>query len=242
MIAAPVARTTTGRAGHHPAGTRHRASARDALIAISIAARAELEATRLVAAGAVGSTDSAGAAARLPAAAATATAATVPSGTAAPAIVAPGLTARHEVDEVVEVALLLRAGRRIFAAHHAHQPNVVGAVADHLERLHQTRQAIFFDPELLLDLGGRERGAWIRGRLRGRTRLGVRRLRGRFAVARFAAARFARLTLLAAGVSSADALASTGASSAGALASTGASSAGCARLGRLCFARSFYAL
>jgi hypothetical protein len=130
----------------------------------------------------MGSTNSAGAAAGFPAAA---TSAAVPSGTAAPAVVPPGLAARHEVDEVVEVALLLRAGRRIFAAHHADQPNVVGAVADHLERLHQTRQAILFDPELLLDLGGRERGARIRCSLRGRARLRIRRLRARFAVARF---------------------------------------------------------
>jgi len=130
----------------------------------------------------MGSAYSAGAAARL-AAAATATA-TVPSGTAPPAVVAPGLCARHEVDEVIEVALLLRAGRRIFAAHHAHEPNIVSAVADHLERLHQARQAIFFDPELLLDLGGRQRRSWIRGRVRRRARLRVGRLPDGFTVAR----------------------------------------------------------
>ena len=169
VIATAVARTTAGRAGHHPAGTCHRASARNALIAISIATRAELEATRLVAAGTVGSAYSAGAAARLPAAATTA--AIVPSGTAASAIVAPGLTARHEVDEVVKVALLLGAGRRIFSAHHAHEPNVVGAVADHLERLHQARQTILFDPELLLDLGRGQRGSWIGSGVGRRTRV-----------------------------------------------------------------------
>jgi hypothetical protein len=69
--------------------------------------------------------------------------------------------ARQKIDQIVEVALLLGAGRRILAAHHAHETHVVGAIADHVERLHQPRQAIAFDVELLFQLGRCGNGALI---------------------------------------------------------------------------------
>jgi len=60
-----------------------------------------------------------------------------------------------QIDNVVEVALLLRVRRRILAAHHANQPDVVGTTAHHLERLHQAREPIAIDAHLFFDLGRR---------------------------------------------------------------------------------------
>src|SRR6185437_12804953 len=193
VIAAAVT-AATGRARDHPARTGGRGSAA-ALIAISIAARAKLEATRLVAAGTMRSAWGAGA--RLPTTTATSTtaAATV---AAAPAIapaaaIVPRLGAGLQVHEVIEVALLLGSGWRILAAHHAHETHVVGAIADHLQRLHHARQTISRETELRFDFSSRQGGSRIRcGRLVLRRRFACRRFaRRRFACRRFARRRFA---------------------------------------------------
>jgi hypothetical protein len=86
---------------------------------------------------------------------------------AMPAIasILPLLGSGQQVHQIVEVALLLGAGRRIFAAHHAHQTHVVGAIAQNLQRLHQARQAIAFDVQLLFQLGGRPQRAFVDDRL-----------------------------------------------------------------------------
>jgi hypothetical protein len=95
----------------------------------------------------------------------------------APAPIArPPLVAGHQVDDVVEIALLLGVGRRILTREDAHEAHVVGAVAHDLEGLHEPSEAIAFDAHLLLDLGGRLRGAWILGRGRLGGRLGAGRL------------------------------------------------------------------
>ena len=71
---------------------------------------------------------------------------------------------RLQINDVEEVALLLCAGRRVFTRHHAHESDVVGAIAYDLQRLHQALQAIAFDRELLLDLGRGTRAAFVRRR------------------------------------------------------------------------------
>ena len=82
----------------------------------------------------------------------------------------------------MKVALLLRVRRRILARQDADETNVVGAIADDLERLHEPGETIALDAHLLLDLGGGHRGAGILGRGRrlggsdpfgGRSRLGL---------------------------------------------------------------------
>jgi hypothetical protein len=94
-----------------------------------------------------------------------------PTASAVSAVARATLRARNEIDDVVEVALLLGVGRRVLAGEHADEAHVVRAVADHFERLHEPREPIALDPELLLDLG---RGlccarifGWRRGRLHG---------------------------------------------------------------------------
>jgi hypothetical protein len=84
--------------------------------------------------------------------------------------------ARQKIDQIVEVALLLGAGRGILAAHHAHQTHVVGAIANDVERLHEARQALALDVELLLQLGGGAQRAFVDRGLGGRRDLGRRRL------------------------------------------------------------------
>jgi hypothetical protein len=86
------------------------------------------------------------------------------------------LRTRQKIHQIVEVALLLGAGRRILAAQHADKAHVVGAIADHVERLHQPRQAIALDVELLFQLGRRRNGALIDCDIDHR-RVGLRHLR-----------------------------------------------------------------
>jgi hypothetical protein len=89
-----------------------------------------------------------------------------------------------QVDDVVEVTLFLGAGWRILAAHHAHEPHVVGAPAHHLQRLHQPGETIALDAHLFFDLGRRAHRALVDGGRPARVRcrafaLGRRRLHGR---------------------------------------------------------------
>jgi hypothetical protein len=56
--------------------------------------------------------------------------------------IAPRLRPRHGVHHVVEIALLLGVGRRVLARQDAHQPYPGRALANHRERLHETRKAI----------------------------------------------------------------------------------------------------
>jgi len=108
------------------------------------------------------------------AAATTATAATTPvvpsASAAAITAIAPAarLRPRQQVHQVVEVALLLRARRRIFAGHHAHETHVVRPPAHHLQRLHQPGQAVTLDAHLLFDLCRGANRALVSGRGRGR--------------------------------------------------------------------------
>jgi hypothetical protein len=102
---------------------------------------------------------------------------------------------REQVDDVIEVTLLLRAGRRILAAHHANESHVVGAPAHHLERLHQPGEAIALDTHLLFDLRRRAHRALVDGgrpaRFSGRAfTFGRRRLRARLRGGAFALGRF----------------------------------------------------
>jgi hypothetical protein len=116
----------------------------------------------------------------------TTAAASIPAATAvtsaAIAVSAARLGPRLQIDDVIEVALLLRVGWRILAAHHANQAYVVGAPAHHLERLHQAREPIAIDAHLFFDLGRRAHRAlvdgWWRARFRRRA-LGRRGLSGR---------------------------------------------------------------
>ena len=71
----------------------------------------------------------------------------------------------------MKFALFLGVGGRILAREHAHETNVVGAIAQDLQRLHQASESIARDAHLLFDLGGGLRGPRIldrRGRLGGR--------------------------------------------------------------------------
>jgi hypothetical protein len=61
----------------------------------------------------------------------------------------------------VKLALLLGVRGRILAREHAHEPHVVRAIAQNLERLHETREPIARDAELRFDLCGRDSGAGI---------------------------------------------------------------------------------
>jgi hypothetical protein len=49
---------------------------------------------------------------------------------------------RHEVDGIEELTTLLCTLRGIFALQHAHQSNLTGPAADHVEGFHQARQTI----------------------------------------------------------------------------------------------------
>jgi hypothetical protein len=92
----------------------------------------------------------------------------------------------EQIDDVEEIALLLRVRRRILAAQHAHQAHVVRAVAHDLERLHQTGEPIAGDRQLLFDLGGGLHGAVIDRRRGGRVggSLALDRVAGRGLVRR----------------------------------------------------------
>ena len=83
----------------------------------------------------------------------------------------------------MKLTLLLGVRGRILARQHAHEADVVGAVSDDLERLHEAREPIALDRHLLFDLGGGLRGAGIldgSGRLRGSGLGGARVARGIF--------------------------------------------------------------
>jgi hypothetical protein len=101
------------------------------------------------------------------------------------------------VDHVVKIALLLRLRRRIFTAQNPHQADVVGTVAQNVQRFQQARQPIALNVQLRFDR---------RARRIGQSRLGRRRFSGRssrrfvasggfagggFAGCRFAGCRFA---------------------------------------------------
>jgi hypothetical protein len=165
---ATAARTigTAGRARDHPSGSAGRilrtASSAVVVSPAPAARRTHLESsTGAITPGrTLASARTAGAAATATETTATApTTATTVSVASAAATVATVPTAarlgpRQEIGEIVEIALLLRVRRRILAGHHAHEPHVVGTPAHHLEGLHQAREAIAFDAQLLFDLGG----------------------------------------------------------------------------------------
>jgi hypothetical protein len=88
---------------------------------------------------------------------ASSTAVTILASTAVAAVVT-GLGAGHQVDEVIEIALLLGRGGRVLAAHDTNQTDVVGAVANDVQRLHQAGQAVALDAQLGLQLGRSQRG------------------------------------------------------------------------------------
>jgi hypothetical protein len=94
---------------------------------------------------------------------------------------------RHQIDDVVKVSLPLGVGGRIFAGQDPHEANVVGAVAQDLERLHKTSEPVALDAHLLLDLGSSEG----RARILDRRRLGGRSFRRR----RLGGRRFGRRTI-----------------------------------------------
>jgi hypothetical protein len=81
---------------------------------------------------------------------ATATAATIPIAATATTMavvatrvrIAPRFRPWHQVQHIVEVALLLGVGRRLVAGKDAHQAQPGRALASHRECLHETRQAI----------------------------------------------------------------------------------------------------
>jgi hypothetical protein len=107
---------------------------------------------------------------------ATATATLVASASAVAVTAAARLRPRKQVHQVIEVALLLRARRRILAGQHAHEAHVVGAPTHHLQRLHQPGETVALDAHLLFDLRRRARRALVGGRRR-------RRLGGAFGLA-----------------------------------------------------------
>jgi hypothetical protein len=76
----------------------------------------------------------------------------------------------------VEISLLLGVGGRILTRQNAHEADVVGAIAQDLESLHEPREPVTLDAELLLDLGRRLGRAWI---FDGRRRLDRRRFQRR---------------------------------------------------------------
>jgi hypothetical protein len=162
------------RTGHHPAGTTNRIVGSTAALAALGGTKGKATTARTAAAATTAATATTTAA--TPAAAGAATAVTTAARTAAIAIAVLGLGAGHQIDDVVEVALFLGAGGRILAAHHAHEAHVVGAIANHLERLHQPGEAVPLDVELDLDLGRRFGGRASRSVV-DRRRFGAR---GRF--------------------------------------------------------------
>jgi hypothetical protein len=110
--------------------------------------------------------------------------------------IAPRFGPRHQVQHVVEIALLLGVGRRLVARKDAHQSHPGCALARHCECLHETRQAITLNLHRCghsLSLGsGAKVGRWrfggrlgrgVAGRLATCLRSGrriIRRRRGRF--------------------------------------------------------------
>jgi hypothetical protein len=78
--------------------------------------------------------------------------------------IAAAFLPRHQIDDVVKVSLLLGIGGRVFAGEHAHEADIVRAVAQDLERLHQPSEPVALDAHLLFDLGGRLCRAGILGR------------------------------------------------------------------------------
>jgi hypothetical protein len=87
---------------------------------------------------------------------------TVSSPTAATLFARLATGLRLEVDQIVELADLLRASRLVGAGEHAHQAHALGLAADGLERFDQPRQAIAAHVEL---------GAETLGQLLGRDAL-----------------------------------------------------------------------
>jgi hypothetical protein len=85
--------------------------------------------------------------------------AAVPASVGPAAAVAPparsALMTGQQIDQVIEVALLLRVRRRVLAAHHAHETDVVRAVAHHLQRIQEPREPVALDAQRLFDLGRR---------------------------------------------------------------------------------------
>jgi hypothetical protein len=178
---APAARTVgpARRARDHPASSCGRIlrTASATIIVPATARRTHLESgARAIAPGrplAAARTAGAAAPASTAAATTTETATTAVSvastaTTLASAVAAARLGPRHQIGEVIEVALLLGIRGRILARHHAHEPDVVGAPAHHLERLQQPGQAIALDAQLLFDLcssrSGSSHGCLVDGR------------------------------------------------------------------------------
>ena len=136
----------TRRGGQLPADprARHLAATRAIVLLGLVLLRTDLEAAetaRLVAAIAAGATATA--------AAAIAAASTITTA-AAVAIVAPAPPRRtgDAIDRVVKLAARDRAVRRRLALEHAHEPHLLDAVADDVERLDQPRRAIGLQVQL----------------------------------------------------------------------------------------------
>jgi len=143
------------RARHHPTRTADRIVGSTATLAALGRTKGKAPTGRTTAGAAAKTTTTAAAPAASATAGASAAVTTAPRTTAIAVAAVLGLGAGHQIDDVVEIALLLGAGGRILAAHHAHEADVVGAIANHLERLHQTGEAVPLDVELDLNLGRR---------------------------------------------------------------------------------------
>ena len=207
---------------HHPARTADRTVGSTATLAALGRTKGKATAGRTTAGAAAKATATATAAAAATSTTAGASAAvTTASRTTAIAIAVLGLGARHQIDDVVEIALLLGAGGRILAAHHAHEADVVGAIANHLERLHQAGEAIPLDVELRLNLGRASRGA--PSTTAGAPVVDGRLLRAAGAASRHLRPRLRRLRPAAASDAVSSAGASPSASAGAAAASAGAS-------------------
>ncbi len=105
--------------------------------------------------------------------AAAAAAAAIPTATAAAVVVpaaslAAGFAPGHEIDEIVEIALFLGVRRRVLAAEHAHQAHVVDPIADRVQRVDETGEAITAELHRLLERRQRRVGAEVDGRCLGR--------------------------------------------------------------------------
>lgn len=202
--------TAAGSTRHHPALARGGRRAGRTTIAVAIAeatrstgatttaetAAATGTTTRTAATTGAAGTATAAGTARATGAEAAATRPVATAAIAASAAIAiaatvtrPPLVAGHEVDDVVEVALLLGVRGRIFAREDAHETNVVGAITHDVEGLHEAGEAIALDAHLLLDLGCSLRRARVLGRRRGSAALGGRGLGARRFGDRFAALR-----------------------------------------------------
>lgn len=132
-------------------GARHLAASRTIVFLLLFLGRADLEraeAARLVAIAATAEATTAAATAATRTATAATLATALAAAAASTAIFATTFRrTRNAIDHVVELTARDRAVRAFLALEHAHEPNLVDAITDDVERLEQTLGAIGLDVE-----------------------------------------------------------------------------------------------